>query len=144
MGRWRREINILLAFMLPALVLGSSIGHLGWWLFLITALLLIRQTIYLDRFEKWLSRGAFGTQPQPKGIWRDIYYHVLKIRKDDKKRKKKLTRMIDRFRTSTDALPDAAVVLAGYGEIEWANKAARQVLGLKKIRQRSTHRQFGT
>jgi two-component system, OmpR family, phosphate regulon sensor histidine kinase PhoR len=132
MGRWGREINICVALLLPALVLGSSMGHLGWWLFFVTALLLVRQSIYLDRLEYWLAHGGIGDQRQYKGIWRDIYYHVWKIRRGDKKRKKKLQRMIERFRISTDALPDAAVVLGQFGVIEWSNPAARQILGLKK------------
>ncbi len=40
--------------------------------------------------------------------------------------------MVDQFRQSTEALPDAAVVLGANDEIEWANKAAREVLGLKQ------------
>ncbi|WP_347989319.1 phosphate regulon sensor histidine kinase PhoR [Methylomonas sp. AM2-LC] len=132
MGRWSKEISLLLFLLVPALSLGAFFGHFSFFLLLVTSYLLIRQTLYVDELEKWLSRGAYGDKNQHKGIWRDIYYHVLKIRKIDKKRKKKLTRMIDRFRTSTDALPDAAVVLGSFGEIDWTNKAAREVLGLKK------------
>ncbi|WP_338040274.1 phosphate regulon sensor histidine kinase PhoR [Methylocucumis oryzae] len=40
--------------------------------------------------------------------------------------------MIEQFRQSTEALPDAAVVLGKHDEIEWTNKASRQVLGLKQ------------
>ena len=132
MGRWQTEINTLLLLLVPAVVLAVFFGHLSLILLAITTFLLIRQTLYIDQLEKWLSRGAFSDKRQQKGIWRDIYFHIWKIRKIDKKRKKKLTKMIDRFRTSTDALPDAAVVLGSYGEIDWTNKAAREILGLKK------------
>ncbi|QWF71290.1 phosphate regulon sensor histidine kinase PhoR [Methylomonas paludis] len=132
MQRWYRELNLLLLLTLPALVLGMFTGYIALCLLVVVTLLLIRQTIYIDHLEKWLSRGAFGDKHPQHGIWRDIYYHIWKIRKIDKKRKKKLTRMIDRFRTSTDALPDAAVVLGSYGEIDWTNKSARDILGLKK------------
>jgi two-component system phosphate regulon sensor histidine kinase PhoR len=40
--------------------------------------------------------------------------------------------MVDQFRQSTEALPDAAVVLGPNDEIEWANKAAREVFGLQQ------------
>jgi two-component system phosphate regulon sensor histidine kinase PhoR len=40
--------------------------------------------------------------------------------------------MVDQFRQSTEALPDAAVVLNSTDEIEWANKAARDILGLRQ------------
>jgi len=132
MDRWQREIKILLGLLAIAVLVGHLTEHLLLFLLAVTTFLLIFQTIQIDRLELWLSRGAFGDKRDQKGIWRDIYHHIWKIRKIDKKRKKKLSRMIDRFRTSTDALPDAAVVLGSYGEIEWTNKAAREIFGLKK------------
>ena len=132
MNRWQREINLLLAILPPTLFIGYFTHHLSLTLLAVTLFLLIKQTLHINQLEKWLSRGAFGDKRDQKGIWRDIYYHLWKIRKIDKKRKKKLSKMIERFRTSTDALPDAAVVLGSYGEIEWINKAAREILGLKK------------
>lgn len=132
MYRWQREINFLLVILGPVLLLGYLTKHLALVLLVVTTLLLIIQTRNIDQLERWLSRGAFGDKREQKGIWGDIYHHIWKIRKIDKKRKKKLSKMIDRFRTSTDALPDAAVVLGAFGEIEWTNKAAREILGLKK------------
>ena len=132
MDRWQREIKIVIGLVLPALLLSFFIGHLSQMLLFISVLLWIRQTLAINELERWLSRGAFRDYRDRKGIWGDIYYHLWKIKKTDKKRKKKLSRMIDQFRTSTDALPDAAVVLGEHAEIEWTNKAAREVLGLKK------------
>lgn len=132
MDRWQREIKIVIALVLPALLLSYFIGHLSLMLLCISVLLLIKQTLAINELESWLSRGAFRDYRDRKGIWADIYYHLWKIKKTDKKRKKKLSRMIDQFRTSTNALPDAAVVLGEYAEIEWTNKAAREVLGLKR------------
>jgi two-component system phosphate regulon sensor histidine kinase PhoR len=40
--------------------------------------------------------------------------------------------MIDQFRQSTEALPDAAVVLGVNDEIQWTNKAARDVFRLQQ------------
>ena len=132
MDRWRREVKIVCALLLLAFLLSYFFAHLIHMLFLITLILLIRQTMAVNELENWLSRGVFCDYRTRKGIWADIYYHLWKIKKADKKRKKKLSRMIEQFRTSTDALPDAAVVLGEYAEIEWINKAAREVLGLKK------------
>jgi len=132
MGRWKREIGILMALVMAALLLSFFIGHLRDMLLVITLFLLIRQSMAVDELEQWLSQGALGDNRARKGIWGDIYYHLWKIKKTEKKRKKKLSRMVDQFRKSTDALPDAAVVLGEHAEIEWSNKAAREVLGLKK------------
>jgi two-component system phosphate regulon sensor histidine kinase PhoR len=86
----------------------------------------------IHRFEKWLRTGGQSDYPKTTGVWEEIYYHVYRIRKNNKRRKKKLSKMVDQFRQSTEALPDAAVVLNAIDEIEWANKAARDVLGLKQ------------
>ncbi len=53
------------------------------------------------------------------------------LKKNERRRKKKLGQMIDQFRQSTEALPDAAVVLGINNEIDWTNKAARKVFGLQ-------------
>ena len=132
MGRWQREIGIVLALVLPVIVLSFFIGHLTQMLLLISIFLLIKQSLAINELERRLSLGMFRDYRNHKGIFGDIYYHLWKIKKSDKKRKKKLSRMINQFRASTDALPDAAVVLGEYSEIEWTNKAALEVLGLKK------------
>ncbi len=132
MGRWGRERNIVIVLLVMTMVLSSFAGHFVGLLLLLTLYLLIRQTIQINQLERWLSRGALGDNLKAKGIWEDIYYHLYKIRKNEKRRKKKLSKMIDQFRKSTNALPDAAVVLGEHGVIEWVNKAARNVLGLKK------------
>ena len=132
MQRWHREFVIVTSLVLAALIASVFMGHLNDMLLLISTGLLIQQTRSVNELEKWLSRGMFRDYRDRKGIWGDIYYHLWKIKKSDKKRKKKLSKVIEQFRTSTDALPDAAVVLGEHGEIAWSNKAARDVLGLKR------------
>ncbi|MDD1608890.1 MAG: phosphate regulon sensor histidine kinase PhoR [Methylococcaceae bacterium] len=132
MSVWHKELTTtLLLFILVAIAGGIT----GWFLqltLLLTVGLLIYQLIQINRFEKWLSAMARGTYHKPTGVWEEIYYHVYCIRKNNKKRKKKLSKMIDQFRQSTEALPDAAVVLGKNDEIEWTNKAARDVFGLQQ------------
>jgi two-component system phosphate regulon sensor histidine kinase PhoR len=132
MQRWQREINIAIGLLIPALLLSFFVGHLSYFLLVITLFLYIKQTISVNKLERWLSQGGIGERPDFKGIWGDIYYHLYKIRKSQKRRKKKLGKMLDSFRKSTSALPDAIVVLGSYGEIEWSNKVAHDFLGLKR------------
>jgi two-component system phosphate regulon sensor histidine kinase PhoR len=132
MSAWHKEItSTLLLFVVVAIVGGIT----GWFLQLILLLtigLLVYQLIQINRFEKWLSAMARSTYHKPSGVWEEIYYHVYIIRKNNKKRKKKLSKMIDQFRQSTEALPDAAVVLGVNDEIQWTNKAARDVFRLQQ------------
>lgn len=131
MTTWTKEIGLALLLLLAVLVIGGLTGFFIPLLFLLIISLLIWQIVQINRFERWISKGGRGKYPKAKGIWEDIYYHVYLIKKSEKKRKKKLGKIIDQFRKSTDALPDAAVVLGKEDEIEWANTAAKNVLGLQ-------------
>lgn len=131
MGAWQREIKILLLLLFITGIAGLITGQTKNLLFLLTLAVLIVQVVQITRFESWIKRGGKGRYPQTKGIWEEIYYHVYRLRKTEKRRKKKLSKIIDQFRQSTEALPDAAVVMGANDEIEWINRAAQAVLGLQ-------------
>ncbi len=131
MTLWRKELGIALLLLLGVAVVGSMTGLFMPLLLILILGLVIWQSIQITRFEQWLSNSGRGNYPNTFGVWENIYYHVYLIRKKEKKRKKKLGKIIDQFRKSTDALPDAAVVLGKDDEIEWANTAAKSTLGLQ-------------
>jgi two-component system phosphate regulon sensor histidine kinase PhoR len=130
-GIWQKElITGTLLFLAISVVGGISGLFIPMTLVLALGMLLF-QLFQIHRFEKWIRSGGRTKYPKTSGIWEEIYYHVYRIKKNEKKRKKKLGKMVDQFRQSTEALPDAAVVLGTNDEIEWANKAARDVFGLQ-------------
>ena len=131
MGIWGKEIRTILLFLLVISVVGGFTGLFWPLMFLLLIAIIARQVVQISRFEAWISRGDSKKYPSSVGIWEDLYYHVYRIKKNEKRRKKKLSLMIDQFRQSTEALPDAAVVLGINNEIDWSNKAARKVFGLQ-------------
>jgi two-component system phosphate regulon sensor histidine kinase PhoR len=131
MGIWEKEIKTILLFLLMITIIGSFTGLFWPLMFLLLMAIIARQVVQISRFETWISRGASKKYPSSIGIWQDLYYHVYRIKKNERRRKKKLGQMIDQFRQSTEALPDAAVVLGINNEIDWTNKAARKVFGLQ-------------
>jgi two-component system phosphate regulon sensor histidine kinase PhoR len=131
MSLWKRELTIA-GLLFIFIVFAGSLTGLFFPLIIITLIFfLFWQFLQISRLEAWLSQGARGKHPPVKGVWEEIYYHVYLIKKRDKRRKKKLGKIIDQFRKSTDALPDAAVVLGKNDEIEWANTTAKSLLGLQ-------------
>jgi two-component system phosphate regulon sensor histidine kinase PhoR len=132
MGVWQKDINTVLLLLLAATIVGGITGLFLPLLFLLMLGIIMRQVVQISRFEKWISTGGRRKYPKTSGIWEEIYYHVYRIKKNQRRRKKKLGKIIDQFRQSTEALPDAAVVLGVHDEIEWANKAAREVFGLQQ------------
>jgi two-component system phosphate regulon sensor histidine kinase PhoR len=129
---WQREIMTFLGLFLVVCVIGFFTKLFVPLLFILTLFILFRHLYQIHRFEKWLRTGGRTNYPKTTGVWEELYYHVYRIKKNNKRRKKQLSKMVDQFRQSTEALPDAAVVLNESDEIEWANKAAREVLGLKR------------
>jgi two-component system phosphate regulon sensor histidine kinase PhoR len=132
MGIWQKEITKLLLLLLATAIFGAVTGVFLPILLLLMLGIIVRQVIQITQFEKWISTGGRGKYPKATGIWEEIYYHIYRIKKNEKRRKKKLGKMIDQFRQSTEALPDAAIVLGIDDEIDWANKAARDVFGLQQ------------
>ncbi|CAG7857647.1 two-component system, OmpR family, phosphate regulon sensor histidine kinase PhoR [biofilm metagenome] len=132
MRSWGREIGILALIGFVVVVVGGFAGlFIPLWISATTGLL-IWQVYQTNRFKNWLKSGAKGKYPpKVKGIWEELYHQVYVIKKLEKRRKKKLGKIIDQFRKSTDALPDAAIVLGKHDVIEWANTPAKTLFGLK-------------
>ncbi|TAN65772.1 MAG: phosphate regulon sensor histidine kinase PhoR [Methylobacter sp.] len=132
MGIWQKELITGLLLFLAVSIVGGMTGLFMPLALVLTLGMFMRQLFQINRFERWIRTGGRTKYPKTTGVWEEIYYHVYRIKKNEKKRKKKLGRMVDQFRQSTEALPDAAVVLGTNDEIEWANKAAREVFGLQQ------------
>jgi two-component system phosphate regulon sensor histidine kinase PhoR len=129
---WRRELaGIAVGALLLSLsglwiwhpasfLLTGTVGYLSWHL------------LQLYRFSHWLAHPKGRVRPAGMGIWREILLTVDGLRARDRKRKRKLGRMLAGFQESTNALPDATVVLNDRSEVQWWNSAAARMLGLKR------------
>ncbi len=116
--------------LLVALVVGLIAGHPAAVVLLAVGGYLAWQLVNLRRLERWV-RGERASLPQLDGVWGDVFYHLYRLRKKSRKRKKRLGAILARFRESTAAMPDATVVLGEDGLIEWWNDAATRLLGLR-------------
>ena len=128
---WSIEILRIGGLTLAALFIGFISDHILLILLLTILAYLIWHLTHLYRLERWLRSGGITQPPSGKGIWDEIYYHFYGIRKRNRKQKRKLTDVINRFLESTTAMPDATVVLRANGEIDWSNEAASRLLGLR-------------
>jgi len=132
MNFWNKDLLRLAVTILIAAIASSFIGHFLYLLLIICIGFILRQAFLLKQLEGWLRSGAKSNYPSSGGPWEEIYYHIFRLKKADKKRKKKLSLIIEQFRRSTSALPDAIVVIGEHDEISWFNDAAKKILGLKK------------
>lgn len=129
---WKIEFGRL-AGVVAASLLAAMLT--GYWAPAFIAGLVLYITWHLRqmyRVERWLTRGAPGTEtPDTGGIWEQLVNHVYRLQQRSRGRKKRLQGIVNRFHRSTEAMPDAAVVLSSQNEIEWANRAARELLGIR-------------
>jgi two-component system phosphate regulon sensor histidine kinase PhoR len=101
---------------------GAEVGALGYLAWVL---------VQLARMERWLRVGKKRYPPPTTGIWAEIYRHVQRVQERARRRKRKLSNFVKRFRESAAALPDGAVILDAAGDILWLNAAASRLLGLR-------------
>lgn len=130
-SEWQQE------FKLTALIV-FCLWLVGWWtehilLFLLLGCVgyILRHLFYLHQLNRWLIRSRKrNALPDTWGAWGEVFYELDRLQQRHRKRKRRLTELLDQFHRSTDALPDAAVVLGIKNEIEWFNRSAIALLGL--------------
>lgn len=131
-GVWRSERYSLFLLLLVSLILARLTGSFFFALCVSTIIYLAHHLLHIRRLLQWLQKGQMGHTPHASGIWEEIYYLIFKLRRRNRRRKKQLLRMLDRFRTATAALPDATVILGNHDEIDWFNDAAAKLLNLRR------------
>lgn len=128
---WTDELWRFAGFGLLALLVGLLTGHIAMALLLYTLGYLGWYFFNLVRLERWLRKGKKYAPPGSSGLWDQVYRDIYRMQQRNRKRNKRIVKLLNRFRESTAALPDGVVVLRGPGEIEWWNDSAEALLGLR-------------
>ncbi len=128
---WWVELWRLLGVTLPAGLLGFAVGAPGWLLAAALLLLLGWHARQAARLLQWLRVGAKSNRaPLLGGLWGEYVEDIERRQEWSRQRRDRLEGMLERFQRTAEALPDGAVVLGPNHEIEWANRAARRLLGI--------------
>ncbi len=122
----RREIELLLAWIVLLLILGSLFDQLQLILLLGMFVYIFWTLFNLNRLTRWLSKPSKHT-PDTFGVWDEVYYQLYHLYRRQRKARRRLASILNRFKTSTQALPYATIVLNEINEIEWFNPAAQQL-----------------
>ena len=127
---WRR-------FAAGAVALGGADWLLGLtpWLLLCGACACLAWHVYhVHLLARWLASGGRGPEPETRGIWAQVFESLSRIRRQNRKRKKRLRKVVMRFQQAAEAMPDGAIVLDAVGNILWMNAASSRLLGLERPR----------
>ena len=128
---WSQETWRLVGILALSLVIGLVIGRVRDCLLVGLAVVLALNLYNLHQFLAWLGASE-GLKPRDApGVWGEIYHHVYLLQRRNRKRKRKLAKLLAQFQLSAEAMPDAAVALGEGWDIRWFNEAATRLLGLR-------------
>jgi two-component system phosphate regulon sensor histidine kinase PhoR len=115
--------GMLFGLLLHRVALGVALAlaaHLAWNLW------------QMLRFEQWLRRRRQEMPPDASGPWGEIIGLVTRLYRLKQFHKRRVVHLFREFRQMTTAMPDGVVVLAGNDEIQWFNRQAALLVGLRR------------
>ncbi len=124
-------VRIVIALVSGALV-GALYESVAGGMLVATLAMLVWHLYHLYRLSHFLQTNDFEDFPMGQGIWPEVFARVSFYRLRSRRRGKRLRAVLKEFRKSASAFPDAAVILSSGNEAVYFNKAARELLGLKK------------
>lgn len=126
------------------ILLFLAAGTVVGWLYdrpvvglMVAALLgLLWQVRQLLSFDRALRTGNFDDFRQGDGIWEQIFSRFQYENEKATRRKLGYRQLLREVRKSTNAMPDGAVILNSDNEIIASNRAAKQLAGIKRKKDR--------
>ena len=131
MPGWHQELKRLL------LLLAVGLSGIWWspWPFLplavISLLILLWHLRQAIRMKRWLTSYETHEAPTISGIWQDLIKLSLRPTKRSQRYRHKLQALFDRLQDSTSALQEGIVMVDRHGNLEWWNRSAGKMLGLR-------------
>ena len=127
---WRRLAAGAVALVIADHLLGSMP-----WLLLAGACACVAWHVYhVHHLARWLASGGREPEPATRGIWAQVFESLGRIHRQNRKRKKRLRKVVMRFQQAAEAVPDGAIVLDADGIVLWMNEASSRLLGLENPR----------
>jgi len=130
---WRSRLATQLATLVGGCALvGWPLGHVGLAMALGLAVYLAFTLRHLLRLHAWLLSEAPGAPPEAGGLWGDVLDRLYRRQRHEQRQRDELIAVIGRAQASTEALRDAIILVDRHGNLEWWNRAAETLLGLRQ------------
>lgn len=123
-------LSNLVVILLIAGALGLLTGYVSWALVIGLLFWSVREIRQLQRLQQWLHHSEHEV-PEAEGYWGDIFDDLSRLQKRQRRKTRELKEVIARFQQSSSALPDAVVIIDSHHNLEWWNRSAERLLGLK-------------
>jgi len=128
---FRNILYRLLALLIASAFVGWLFERILLAMLITTLFLLVWHYHHLFKLINWLWQSKALSPPQAKGVWGYLYDGLYRQVKQQRNKQKQLNEKIRRFRDGAEALPDAALMLSKELTIEWGNKKAQRLLGVR-------------
>ena len=125
------ELRRLLLLLTFGLVIGFWSGHLGWGLFVASAVYVIYTLRQIHRFNRWLVSSSELPPPEATRLWGEVYNRIYSMQRRQEKEKLSLETVVNRVQDTTSSLRDGVVILDRRGYLDWWNPAAQRLLGFR-------------
>lgn len=130
---WLKEFWRLAAILSAAFLFSLVFGHTPMLLAVGLLCFFLWHGWKLYRFARWLITGTEAAPHYGNDLWGEFYYQVHRLKNQTRRREQMLREIIEQYRASAEALPDATLVLASDNRIEWMNQSAASLLGLDAV-----------
>ena len=132
----RKFVVGMLLFLAAGAGIGWLYGHTAWGALTASLIAVAWQAQRLLSFDRALRTGDFQTFRVGEGIWEQIFSRFRFESERAARRKKNHRLLLKEIRKSTNAMPDGAVILDANNEIIACNRAAKELAGLKRKKDR--------
>ena len=117
-------------------LIGGLYGNVLWGLLVASLVVMLWQIRQLLKFTEALHTGNFDEFRVGEGIWQQMFARFSFEHERATNAKRDYRKLLKEIRKSTDAMPDGAIVLDDDNEIVMCNRAAKQLAGFKRKKDR--------
>jgi len=134
-GRWCTRIVVtgVLPIVGLALLLAVIHGAIWGWVAAASGLMLVvlLQTRRLALLAAWIDGPQQAEVPDSGGVWGEVFRKLSRKLRLDARALAEVETTLGSFSEAMDAVPDGLVVLAEHHQVQWANRAAGEHLGIR-------------
>ncbi len=125
------ELRVAFVVFLLSVLLGYVSGHMTLFITIGLFSFIFWQLRQIMHLRDWLLSGASSdATPNLFGSSDKIVSHIYDQKRKNKKKIANLKGLLGRFDAATKAMPDAVLIIDQYQNVEWANPAAKVLLGI--------------
>ncbi len=133
---WRKLLFGLLLLLAGGTTIGWMYGRPEVGLLVAALAGLAWQVRQLLSFERALRTGDFDAFRHGEGIWEQLFSRFTFERERGERSKAAYRQLLKEIRKSTSAMPDGAIIIDSSHEIVACNKACKELVGLKRKKDR--------